>query len=83
MENIARTRKQLGSIIRRYRKNDKLNQTQLGALAGLRQATISEIEKGNNDASIKTVMEILGALDLEIVVRRRTKSDHDEIEKIF
>lgn len=83
MDNIARTQKQLGSIVRRYRKNNGMSQGVLGAKASLRQATISSIEKGERDASLTTIMDILAALDLELVVRPRSRGSDMKIEDIF
>lgn len=83
MDNIARTQKQLGSIIRRYRKNNGMSQGVLGSKASLRQATISDLEKGDSDASLKTMMDILAALDLELVVRPRSKGSDTKIEDLF
>ena len=83
MDNIARTQKQLGSIIRRCRKNNGMSQGALGSKASLRQATISSIENGESDASLTTMMDILAALDLELVVRPRSKGSDTNIEDIF
>ena len=83
MDSIARTKKQLGSIIRRSRKNNGMSQGVLGAKASLRQATISDIENGESDASLTTLMDILAALDLELVVRPRSKGSDTKPEDIF
>ncbi|MCR9087558.1 MAG: helix-turn-helix domain-containing protein [Rhodobacteraceae bacterium] len=83
MTQIARTQSQLGNIIRRARKTAKMTQADLGKRAGLRQATVSQIESGDTDPSTKTVLDMLAALDLELVVRPRSKGSHDDIEDIF
>ncbi|MEJ8559844.1 helix-turn-helix domain-containing protein [Yoonia sp. GPGPB17] len=83
MDNIARTQKQLGSIVRRYRKHKGMSQGTLGSKSSLRQATISSIENGESDASLTTMMDILAALDLELVVRPRSKGSDTKIEDIF
>lgn len=59
-----------------------MSQEQLAAKIGLRQMTISEIETSGK-ARIDTLMRTLAALDLELVVRARTKSSSDDIEAIF
>lgn len=83
MTQLARTPKQLGVILRRQRRLANLTQTDLGRRVGLRQATISEIESGNGATRISTICDLLGALDLELTISRRSKSSSDDIEDIF
>ncbi|WP_188053645.1 helix-turn-helix domain-containing protein [Sphingosinithalassobacter sp. CS137] len=83
MAPIARTPKQLGEALRRYRTQAKLNQSQVAAKAGLRQATISQIESGHGAAKIETICAILAALDLELAITPRSKSSSEDIEDIF
>lgn len=71
MIDLARTPKQIGAIIRRYRKRIGLSQSGLGELAGLRQETISLIETGNAATRIDTILAILAVLDLEFQVTAR------------
>jgi len=75
MTQIVRNEKQLGAILRRMRKQEGLSQSELGERTDLRQATISKLEAGSPTAQIRTVMEILSALKLELVVRPRSQSD--------
>jgi len=70
---LARDSKQIGNIIRRARKKQGLTQSQLGDKAGLRQATISQIESGNPSARIDTLLQLFAALDLELRVAERSK----------
>ena len=83
MEQIARTPKQIGETIRRERRRLGLNQTTLGERTTLRQATISAVEAGEPGTQLRTLCDVLAALDLEIVIRRRTKATTTEIEDIF
>ncbi len=83
MSDLARTPKQIGTLIRRTRKKRGLSQTELGDRAGLRQETISLIESGNPATRIDTLLIVLAALDLEIHVTARSKSGAREIEDIF
>lgn len=83
MNQLARTPKQLGTTIRRRRKALQLTQTTLGEKSGLRQATISAVEDGEPGTELKTLFDILAALDLELVVRPRSKGNASEIEKLF
>lgn len=83
MAQLARTPRQLGAALRRYRTLAGLSQTQLGAKAGLRQATISQIESGHGATRIETLCSLLAALDLEMAVTPRSKSSSKDIEDIF
>ena len=83
MEQIARTPKQLGDAIRRQRRKLGVNQTRLGEQTGLRQATISAVEGGAPGTQLGTLCDMLAALDLELVVRPRTKAAPAEIEDIL
>jgi HTH-type transcriptional regulator/antitoxin HipB len=83
MNQVARTSKQIGAILKRQRRLLKLTQSELGAKAKLRQATISELEAGEPGASLSTVFDVLAALDLEAVVRPRSKGSPRDIEDIF
>ena len=74
MNSLARDPKQIGNLIRRARKSQKLSQKDLGAKAGLRQETISLIESGNPSARIETVLTILGVLNLEFQIAPRSKT---------
>ncbi len=82
MDQIARTTKQIGAAIRRQRRQMALSQTDLGTKTNLRQATVSALENGEAGTQLRTLMDIISALDLEIVVRERTKSKQ-RIEDIF
>jgi HTH-type transcriptional regulator / antitoxin HipB len=81
LEQLARNGSQIGSALRRRRRLSKLSQTQLGQRTGLRQATISALEAGDSNARLSTLTSLLAALDLELIVRDRTKGPN--IEDIF
>lgn len=81
--NLARTPKQLGAIIRRQRSLANLSQAELGGRAGLRQATISQIEAGHPTTRISIICDVLAALDLELTVAPRDKGSSTAIEDIF
>jgi len=83
LENLARTPKQIGEVIRRRRRQLGLSQKQLGDKIHLRQATISKIESGEPATRLQTWLDVLGALGLEATIRPRTKSEANEIEKLF
>lgn len=72
MADLARSPEQIGNTIRRARKKIGMSQSELGERTGLRQATISQIEKGHAAAKLETVLAILSALDLEFQINERT-----------
>lgn len=73
MDQIARTLQQLGAALRRRRKVLGLSQHHLSDRTTFRQATLSDLETGEGDPKLSTLMAVLAALDLELVVRPRTK----------
>lgn len=83
MAQIARTPKQLGDALRRHRTHIGLSQSQVAAKAGLRQATISQIENGHDATKVETICALLAALDLELTVVPRSKGSPKDIEDIF
>ncbi len=83
MTQIARTPKQIGEIVRRRRQALKQTQTQMGKQVRLRQATISKLETGEPGTRLSTLFDVLTALDLELVIRSRTKSSPRDIEENF
>lgn len=83
MDQIARTPGQIGGALRRRRRMLGLSQTRLGEKTTLRQATISAVEAGAPGTQLGTLCDLLAALDLELVVRPRTKAAPAEIEDIF
>jgi HTH-type transcriptional regulator/antitoxin HipB len=82
METIARTPLQLGNSIRERRRKLDLTQEQLAAKVGMRQKTVSDIESAGA-GRLDTLLRVLGALDLELVIRRRTKGSPNDIEANF
>jgi len=82
-EQIARTEKQLGAILRRSRKLAGLSQGALGEHTHLRQGTVSRLEAGEPAVQLRTLMAALSALNLELVVRPRSQGSAAEIEYLF
>jgi HTH-type transcriptional regulator / antitoxin HipB len=83
MESFARTPQQLGALIRRQRRQAAITQHQLGHKMGARQATVSKLESGEPATQLKILMDALAALDLELVIRPRSKAEPKDIEDIF
>lgn len=82
MNQIARTAKQLGVAIRRRRRALGLSQSDLGSRAGLRQATISTLESGEPGTRLRTLVDVMTALELEVVIQERSKAPKS-IEELF
>lgn len=82
MNPATRTPKQLGSELRRSRKQRKLTQDGLSRLINKRQATISTLES-TGSGTLETLFAVLSALDLEIAIRPRSKGDRAKLGDIF
>ncbi len=72
MNIIARNARQIGAALRRNRKKQGLTQNALADRMDTRQATISTLEQG--EAALGTLIDALAALDLEMVIRPRSKA---------
>lgn len=83
MNQSARTAKQIGAIIRRARRNAGLTQIDLGKRIGLRQATISRLEKGEEETKLSTLLAVLSALGLEIIIDKRGRASTWKLEDMF
>ena len=83
MKQSARTTRQIGAIIRRARRSAGMNQTELGEKVGLRQATISKLERGEPATRLSTMLDVLSALGLEIIIDRRGRGSAARLESLF
>jgi HTH-type transcriptional regulator/antitoxin HipB len=83
MDAIARTPKQLGALIQRRRRLLGLSQTEAADRTGLRQEMISKIEGGSPGAAIRSICDLLAALDLELSVAPRSRGSAQDIEAVF
>ena len=80
----TRAANQLGEAIERYRARAEYTQARLAKSAGLRQATISKVEKGLGTTEIQTIYAVCAALGLELVLRpRKSEDDGFKPEDIF
>ena len=57
--------KKLGDMVREFRNDAGLSQEQLAAKAGLTHATVSRIERGAHEGTIKTVRKLAKALGVK------------------
>lgn len=83
MNEIVRTPKQLAAALRRFRRQKGLSQLHLGHSMHVRQATVSKLESGARGTQIGVLIDALMALDLELVIRPRTKITVEDIAKLF
>ncbi len=83
MDQIARTTKDLGNVLRKARKARNLTQADLATLAGIWQRTISNIETSASGAKVDTIFDLLAALDLELHIVPRSKMTPGDLEDIF
>jgi HTH-type transcriptional regulator/antitoxin HipB len=82
-EQMARNERQLGAILRRARRKAGRTQSGMSETLYLRQGTVSRLEAGKPAIQLHTLFQALAALDLELVVRARTKGSAADIEKLF
>ena len=59
------------------RKSKKLTQKQLSDMTGLSQATISNIESGDNSYTLRSLIRIAKALGYEINIDKKVGEDND------
>lgn len=84
MDELARSPAQLGNIVRRARRAKGLSQSELGRLADMRQATVSEIETGHAALRLDTLLSLLSALDLDLKVGTRGgNTDLPDLEELL
>ncbi len=83
MDQIARTTKDLGHVLRQTRKLQNLTQAELASRAGIWQRTVSNIETSASGAKVDTIFDLLAALDLELHIVPRSKIRPSDLEDIF
>ncbi len=64
--------KLIGEMIK-LRKDQKITQSQLAAITGNRQQTISRIEKHESNPSLRIFCNILSALGYELQITKKSK----------
>jgi len=82
-KDIIRSQNSLGISIREQRKAKGLTQADLAQRAGLRQATISGVEKGVHSIRLENLLNILRILNLELSLQARSQNDAKTIETLF
>ena len=71
---VITTAKMLSHVIREFRYQGDLSQTDVAKLAGTTQARISAFENEPERTKLETLFKILAGLELELVVQPRKKS---------
>jgi HTH-type transcriptional regulator/antitoxin HipB len=62
---------ELGALIRQVRKSQRLTQEDLSGLAGFGNRFIIDVERGKETVQTQKVIDLLGLLGLELVIRKR------------
>jgi HTH-type transcriptional regulator/antitoxin HipB len=83
LQNLVRTPKNLGHAIRQARREKNWTQAELATRSGVWQETISKAEAGKGGTKLDTVFALLAALDVEIMVEKRSKGMSSEFDGIF
>ena len=71
---LIHTPKDLALMVIDQRKKLKLSQSQVGALVGVKQTTISAFENKPENTKLETLFNILSAVKLEINLSAKDKS---------
>lgn len=67
----------LGKVLRRYRKELGLTQSDAGQKFNLTQKVVSNIEAGKEGVQIATIFRYMSALGLEMQIEHRNKISED------
>jgi HTH-type transcriptional regulator / antitoxin HipB len=84
MDYPLKTAEQLRQQLRSLRKERRLTQAGLGALIGVTQARVVEIEANPGSVSLQQIMQVLGALGAGLVIREAgsdAAADETKIKK--
>lgn len=72
MKNEIHTLKELGDSLANIRDSKDLSQKDLSEQTGLDQKVISLLENGNPDIPLQSLINVLDALDMNIVLENET-----------
>ena len=73
-EYMALTASQLAQVLRGYRKARGLTQREAAVRGGLLQKTVWSLETAPGKSSIESLSRLLGALEVELVLREKPGS---------
>lgn len=71
MSQAVTSAKMLGAELRNWRKANALTQAEVARRLGLAQKAISALETHPERSGVDRLMQVLAALDLELVIRPR------------
>ncbi|MCQ4922963.1 helix-turn-helix domain-containing protein [Tissierella carlieri] len=76
--------KNIGERIKKIRKSIKMSQIEFSKKIGISQGTLSEIENGNNNPSIETLIKIkeMTNLDIDEIIYGKNNNKNLEDEEI-
>lgn len=77
MDYVVRTASQLEPLLRGFRKARKYSQSTLANRLGVSQQALSALEREPETASFSRLLQVLAALDVEIVLRDKTSGGDD------
>ncbi|MDG6896320.1 helix-turn-helix domain-containing protein [Volucribacter amazonae] len=84
---VVTSSKMLAHILREFRYQNHLSQTDLAKIVGMKQATVSAFENTPDSTKLETLFKLLAGLELELVVQPRPKNisllTQDEVEDIW
>ena len=80
MSVTIRNNNEFGEAVRRARLEQGMRQVDLARKASVRQALISELENGVTSAKLNTVIKVLAALEMDLSVIPRRKTEFDPTE---
>ena len=77
MDYLVHTSSQLGQALRARRKVLGMTQTQAGDQVRIKQDTVSKLELDPTSSSIGSLLNLVAALDLELVLRPKESGQSD------
>jgi HTH-type transcriptional regulator/antitoxin HipB len=80
---IARNEKQIAAALRRCREQAGLSQADLATRMQARQGTVSRLETGTPTMQIRSQVEALTELNLELVIQPRSAAPDTGVEDLF
>lgn len=83
MNQIARTARDVGNVLRNARRATSLTQTEPASRAGVWQRTISNIETSASGARLATIFSPAAALDLEFRIVPHSTMKPGDREDMF
>jgi HTH-type transcriptional regulator / antitoxin HipB len=63
---------QLGELVRAVRKEQGLTQLDVAGLAGMSNRFVIDLERGKETLQMQKVLDVLGLLGLEVVIRKKS-----------